>query len=417
MSESLGLMLIGCGGAIGSTVIAGVEAMRRNLAAPLGMLTETGRMPGPGYSSQAQRPLIRDTLNLAKLDQIHLGGWDLRADTMFTASQREQIVPEKLVSKLEEPLSQLRPFGGIVSRGSDIRRVGQGETHFNSLRQAADAIRGDIQAFRKANNVGRVVLVDLTPTRPAVAPSAAHKSIKEFEAALEGTDPSITSNMLYMYAALKEGCPFINFTPNVVEVDALKELAEQARVGYAGRDGKTGQTYLKTVLAPAFRERQLHVRGWYSANILGNEDGKALSNPNACETKIISKASVLESILGYPVVAENGENSHVVSILYYPPRGDEKEAWDSIDLEGFLGQRLQLKINFLCKDSILAAPLVIDLARMAAWGHQHGDAGSLDYLSLYFKSPHPTATEGIVHDFFHQVDMFARRVTRNNRAS
>lgn len=414
MAENLGVMLIGLGGAIGSTVVAGVEAMRRGLAPALGMLTETGFMPSK--AAQDRPTLIREALNLPTLDQLHFSGWDLRPHSVYEASKRERIVSEKLVTQMEEPLSAIHPLGGIVLKDGAVRRAGQAEASFGNLREATDAIRADINAFRKSAKVGRVVLVDLTPTRPFLPESPAHKGLQEFETALGGIDPSISSNMLYMYAACTEGCPYVNFTPNIVEVDSLRELAMRSHIPYAGRDGKTGQTYIKTVLAPGFRERQLRVRGWYSANILGNEDGQALSNPKACETKIVSKASVLESILGYPVVSDNGEPSHVVSILYYPPRGDEKEAWDSIDLEGFLGARVQLKLNFLCKDSILAAPLVVDLFRMAAWGHQNGDHGPLEYLSLYFKSPHPLRGGDVIHDFFRQVDLFAKRLEGHRSA-
>lgn len=418
MPENIGLMFIGLGGAIGSTVAAGVESMRNGLSPALGMLTETGLMPavGPQDSAQGRPPLIRDALELPRLEHLRFSGWDLRPDSVYDAAKRERIVPEKMVDALQKQLSEVKPLGGIVFKEGAARRIGSEEATYSNLRAAADAIRSDIQAFRKSAGVSRVVIVDLSPTRPLPSESPAHKSLDKFEAALQGLDASITSNMLYMYAALMEGCPFVNFTPNVVEVEAMRELAAKMRVPFAGRDGKTGQTFIKTVLAPGFRERQLHVRGWYSANILGNEDGKALSNPRACETKILSKASVLDNMLGYPVVGENGESSHVVSILYYPPRGDEKEAWDSIDLEGFLGQKMQMKVNFLCKDSILAAPLVVDLARMADWGHRQGDHGVLEYLSMYFKSPHPDSHGNIVHDFFRQVDMFHRRLLRRSQA-
>ena len=275
-----------------------------------------------------------------------------------------------------------------------------------------NVIRANIKEFKETNGLKTVVLVDLTPTTPIPADNVTHHSLKHFEDALEKGDSSISANMLYFYAACREGCPYVNFTPNLVEIDSLRALAVECKVPFAGRDGKTGQTFVKTVLAPAFRERELRVRGWFSGNILGNSDGKALSDPAACKTKLISKTSVLDSILGYPVVSESGEPTHIVSILYYPPRGDAKESWDSIDLEGFLGARMQLKLNFLCKDSILAAPLVIDLVRFAALAIRRGESGALDYLAMFFKSPLVRDDNSVQHDFFEQARMLATHLER-----
>jgi myo-inositol-1-phosphate synthase len=306
----------------------------------------------------------------------------------------------------------MKPMEGVLYSGG-VAKGAWGERKFKTPRAATNAIRDDIKAFRNANGLKRVVIVDLTPTTPIPPDSPAHHSLKHFEEGLDSGDVAITANMLYFYSACKEGCSYVNFTPNQVEVDSLRSLAAECKTPFAGRDGKTGQTFIKTVLAPGFRERQLRVRGWFSGNILGNADGKALADPAACKTKLISKTAVLDSILGYPVVSETGEPTHIVSIIYYPPRGDAKESWDSIDLEGFLGARMQLKMNFLCKDSILAAPLVIDLARFAAFANRRGESGALDYLSMFFKSPVVGDEQRVQHDFFDQTRMLAMHLSRS----
>jgi myo-inositol-1-phosphate synthase len=400
-------MLIGLDGAIGSTVVAGTELMARGMAPRIGMVTETGRMPATKEASNGERPLISTVLGLPPLERIRFGGWDIRSYSVAEAAAKERVVPHELASRVHDALDAIRPAEAVLCEaGAPI--CAHGRREHKTLRHAVEAIRGDIHAFREASGARDIVIVDVTPTAPAPHPSAAHDDLGRFEAALEGHDISITPNMLYFYAACQERCPYVNFTPNPTEVPSLARLAVERRVPYAGRDGKTGQTFVKTALAPALRERQLHIRGWYSTNILGNGDGRALADPAAAATKIATKSSVLDSILGYPVVSESGEPTHVVAIHYYPPRGDAKESWDNIDLEGFLGSPMQLKLNFLCRDSILAAPLVLDLARLAAHARKRDEAGALDYLSMFFKSPIPAAGRDVIHDFFEQVDMFER---------
>jgi len=402
-------MMAGLGGAIGSTVAAGIEALRAGLRKPQGIRTETARMPIHGSwvpENTKYRALVKDALGLVPLEGLHVSGWDVDPQSVSASVRRNRIVSHELVAALQGPLSELVPRPGVTLEEGTWRCEGQVLT---STREAVDRIRRDIDAFRRTAGVERVVLVNALPTGPGVGKDPALASLSAFEAAIDASNPALTPSMLYFYAACREGCGHINFTPNVIEVDALHELAARTHIPFAGRDGKTGQTFLKTVLAPAFRARDLVVRGWFSTNILGNTDGLTLSDPKNCRTKIESKLAALEQILGYPVVSDSGEPSHVVSIHYYPTRGDAKEAWDNIDLHGFLDTPMQLKVNFLCQDSVLAAPLVIDLVRFVAHAQERGESGVLRYLSAYFKSPIASAADpGVEHDFFEQDAMLAR---------
>ncbi|WXB19943.1 inositol-3-phosphate synthase [Pendulispora albinea] len=381
-----------------STVVAGVELMAAGRAPATGMLTETGHMPEHGRLYRRHEtdlaPLIRDALGLVPLDRIAFSGWDVRPASVLEAVEREKIVPYQLAQQVANRLESIKPFPAVRKASSE----------------GVLQLRQNIRAFREATGVSRVVVVDLTPTAPTIPISETHTSLERFEAAIEEKSPAISPGMLYFYAALQENAPYVNFTPNVNEIPALAELASKKGVPFAGRDGKSGQTFLKTVLAPGLRDRQLRVRGWFSANILGNNDGKALSDPQACATKVTSKGAALDAILGYPVTSDEGEPTHVVTIQYYPPRGDEKESWDSIDIEGFLGSVMQLKINFLCRDSILAAPLVVDLVRFIEYAHRRGEAGPQEFLGAYFKSPVFAPGQFVVHDFFEQLEAIMQKL-------
>lgn len=401
--------MAGLNGAIGGTLAAGLESMAQGLRKPVGIRTETAQMPKDGsWVPEATKgcALVRDALGLVPLDGLRISGWDLDTSPVVAGLRRNQIVESDLIRAIEGPLSKLTPRPGVAWTNSGWSRDGG---RLASARQATDSIRRDIDHFRRETGAERVVVVNGMPTAPPIEQDPALGSLAAFEAALDSSSPALTASMLYFYAACREGCAHVNFTPNAVEVPALHELALNSRVPFVGRDGKTGQTFLKTVLAPAFRSRGLVVRGWFSTNILGNTDGLALSDPRSCRTKVESKLAALEQILGYPVVSESGEPAHVVSIHYYPTRGDAKEAWDNIDLLGFLDTPMQLKVNFLCKDSVLAAPLIVDLVRFAAHAHQRGEAGVLRYLSIYFKSPiFATTDPRVEHDFFEQDAMLAR---------
>ena len=404
-------MTVGTRGAIGSTVAIGLEAVRRGLRSPSGIRTETARLPVNGSwvpLLTRGRPLLRDALGLAPLDGIVASGWDRSTLSLSAAARKHGVVDATLLAALDDVLPDAPPYAAVERVGGEFSRQGR---PLGSAREACDLLRRDIAAFRTSAELDEVVVVNLMPTAPPVMSDPAFETLPRFEAALESSSPVITAGMLYFYAACREGCSHINFTPNLVELPALRELAARCGVPFAGRDGKTGQTFLKTVLASAFRSRDLHVRGWFSTNILGNSDGLALSSPDALSTKVTSKLEALEQTLGYPVTSASGEPAHLVSIHYYPPRGDAKEAWDNIDLCGFLDAPMQVKVNFLCQDSALAAPLVLDLVRFAAHARRRGEAGVLDYLSGYFKTPltaQPDQTPE--HDFFAQDAALARYV-------
>ena len=395
----LGVLIVGAGGAVASTVIAGVALMKRGLAPKVGMVTETE---------------LGARLGVASLDGLVFGGWDLRADDLYTAAVREKIVPRHLLKEVEAELKEIKPCPGVVSPKFLKSITGKHVVAARNFREEIELLSKDVKEFKAKNKLERVVIVNLTSTEKYCEVSDVHRSLSAFEAGLDKSDERISPAMKFLYMAIKLGCPHVNFTPSLSKIPALEELSMSAGVPIAGEDGKTGQTYLKTALAPAFRVRQLMVDGWFSANILGNNDGKVLDDPESNKTKVASKLSVLDEILGYPVP------DHQVHIDYYRPRGDEKEAWDNIDLIGFIGERMQLKINFLCKDSILAAPLVLDLARLVDAAHRVGERGIQRQLSLFFKAPYHSEGEMAVNDLFKQNQLlqdWVENVSRKVRAA
>ena len=393
----LGVCFVGAGGAVASTVIAGVALMKRGLAPRIGMVTETGGLP--------------QTLGCAPLDSLVFGGWDIREANIFEAALREQIVPEQLLRKVEPELRAIKPWPGVVSEKflgtTDANHVVTAKSH----REELEILTRNVKDFKAANKLDRLIIVNLGSTERHAEVSDVHRTVAAFEAGLSRNDERISPAMKYLYLACKLGAAHVNFTPSLTKVPALEALAESSGIPIAGEDGKTGQTLLKTALAPAFHVRQLKVEGWFSTNILGNNDGKVLDDPQSNKTKVASKLSVLDEILGYEVT------DHQVHINYYRPRGDEKEAWDNIDVLGFLGERMQIKINFLCKDSILAAPLVVDLVRLMDVAQRCGDRGIQRQFSLFFKAPYHREGERAVNDLFKQnallqewVEKVARRV-------
>jgi myo-inositol-1-phosphate synthase len=358
--------------------------------------------------------LIRDTLNLPRLSDIRVGGWDVFQGSFDDVLALHQVISDKQCRTLAGAKDVAHVFPGWVPSEGSLRRPITGETAPN-WRKAIEQIRTDIRTFRTQNELDHVVVVCLLPTRPSIAMEAGHERAEAFEKLIDSNDiPAVAADMAYLYSAIHEGCAWVNFTPNVAEIPALVELALQKGTPLAGRDGKTGQTLVKTVLAPMFRARQLKVRGWFSTNILGNRDGMALRDPAALKNKLETKASALDSILGYRVGGD--ESSHVVTIHYYKPRGDAKEAWDNIDIEGFLGAEMQVKVNFLCKDSILAAPLVIDMARLSTLALRKGDKGFLPWMGAFFK--YPVMPEGVrqEHDFFKQLNALGRYLEEARRS-
>jgi len=377
----LGVCIVGAGGAVASTAIAGVALMKRGLAPRIGMVTETE---------------LGQRLACASLESLVFGGWDVRGADIFEAALRERIIPEHLLRQVEPELRAIKPWAGVVSSKFLKTVTGDHVVTAKNPREELELLARDVKDFKAAHKLDRVVIVNLTSTEKYAEVADVHRTIAAFETGLNRSDERISPAMKFLYLACKLGVPHVNFTPSLTKVPALETLAQNCGIPIAGEDGKTGQTLLKTALAPAFRVRQLQVDGWFSANILGNNDGKVLDDPESNRTKVASKLSVLDEILGYEV------SDHQVHINYYRPRGDAKEAWDSIDLVGFLGEQMQLKVNFLCKDSILAAPLVLDLVRLIDVAHRAGEHGIQHQLSLFFKAPYHADGERAVNDLFKQ---------------
>jgi myo-inositol-1-phosphate synthase len=386
----LGILLVGLG-AVSTTFIAGVHAVRRGLAQPIGSLTQLGTLR-LGGRSEARTPLIRDFVPLAELDDLVFGAWDVFPDNAFEAATKAGVLEAALLQTLRPELESLRPWPGVFEP-SCVKRLKA--THIKQgrcRRDLVEQLRSDIRRFTRERQLNRCVMLWCGSTECFSEISAAHETAAAFEKALDEGDPSVSPSMLYAYTAITEGIPFANASPNLcADVPALEELASDRHVPVAGKDLKTGQTLLKTIIAPGLKSRMLGVNGWYSTNILGNRDGEVLDDPGSFRCKEVSKKGVLDGILQphlYPDLY--GNLSHVVTINYYPPRGDNKEGWDNIDLFGWLGYPMQLKINFLCRDSILAAPLVLDLALFLDLAQRSGKGGIQEWLSFYFKSPmHP----------------------------
>ncbi len=383
----LGVLLVGLG-AVSTTFVAGVHAIRRGLARPVGSLTQIGTIR-LGARSEGRSPLIRDLVPLAELDSLVFGAWDLFPDDAYDAAAKAGVLEGPLLEALRPDLQALRPWPGIFEPSCVKRLQGTHIKHGRNRRDLVEQLLADIRRFRTEQSTDRCVMLWCGSTECLPHPAACYESAAAFEHALDEDDASITPSMLYAYAAITAGIPFGNASPNLcADTPALQELAQEHQVPIAGKDLKTGQTLLKTIIAPGLKSRMLGVRGWYSTNILGNRDGEVLDDPGSFRCKEVSKKGVLDGILQphlYPDLY--GDLSHVVTINYYPPRGDNKEGWDNIDLFGWLGYPMQLKINFLCRDSILAAPLVLDLALFLDLAQRSGRAGIQEWLSFYFKSP------------------------------
>lgn len=398
----LGVLTVGLG-AVSTTFIAGVESVRRGLAAPTGSLTQLAAIR-LGDRAQNRSPLIRDFVPLATLDDLVFGAWDPIPDDALTAARKAGVLEERDLLPVAEFLESVRPMTAVFDNHYVARIHG---THIKSgrnKRELAEQLRADIRSFRREHGLERVVMVWCGSTEIFLEPGPAHASLSAFESAMEANDLSIAPSMLYAWAALMENVPFANGAPNLtVDTPALVELAIARGVPISGKDFKTGQTWLKTVIAPGIKARMLGLDGWFSTNILGNRDGEVLDDPASFKTKEQSKLSVLHTILQpdlYPDLY--GNISHVVRINYYPPRGDNKEGWDNIDIAGWMGYPMQIKVNFLCRDSILAAPLVLDLALFSDFAHRAGLAGIQEWLSFYYKSPMVAAGLEPEHDLFIQ---------------
>jgi len=399
----LGILLVGLG-AVSTTTIAGVLAVRKGLANPIGSLTQMGTIR-LGKRTEGRSPKINEAVPLVNLDNVVFGGWDIFEENSYQAARTAGVLETSLLDQIKPDLEAIKPMTAVFDQRYVKRLDGPNVKKGKNKRDLAEQLRADIRAFKKDNNLDRLVMVWCGSTEVFMKESAAHQSVDAFEKALEANDPAIPSSMVYTYAALMEDVPFANGAPNLsVDVPAMMSLAQQKRLPICGKDFKTGQTWMKTVIAPGIKARLLGVEGWYSTNILGNRDGEVLDDPESFKTKEESKKSVLDYILQphlYPGLYE--DLHHVVRINYYPPRGDNKEGWDNIDLVGWLGYKMQLKINFLCRDSILAAPIVLDLALFLDLAKRAGMSGIQEWLSFYFKSPMHAPGLYPEHDLFIQL--------------
>jgi myo-inositol-1-phosphate synthase len=398
----LGILLPGLG-AVATTFIAGVFAVRRGIAQPIGSLTQMGTIR-LGKRTDKRSPLIKDFVPLASLDNLCFGGWDIFHDDAFTAASKAGVLEKDLLLQLKDELSAIKPMPAVFSPEYVKKLSGTNVKTGKNKRELAEQLIQDIHAFKAANNCSRLSMVWCGSTEIYIKPGAVHETLAAFEKGLEQNDPGIAPSMIYAYAALKAGVPYSNGAPNLsVDTPALQELAKEKNLPICGKDFKTGQTLMKTMIAPGLKSRMLGLAGWYSTNILGNRDGEVLDDPESFKNKEVTKLGSLEHILQphlYPVLY--GNFHHVVRINYYPPRGDNKEGWDNIDIFGWLGYPMQIKIDFLCRDSILAAPIVLDLALFMDLAARAGMSGIQEWLSFYFKSPMTAPNLYPEHDLFIQ---------------
>jgi len=406
MNKKVGVLIIGSKGSVATTLIAAQCAVRKGLNIPF-------KLP-----SEAEEAYL--DLGLMGLGDMVLGGWDIVPDSYSESCRHHEVVPKHIIPQIADELDKTDAYPAILvehdktiedllaSENADPRmqNIDFTTTVFTKrpMAELVKSIEYDIAGFRKKNKVDKVIVIDLASTEKPVKLSGVHQSIEAFEEGIKNNNPQITSGMVYAYTAIKNGCHIINFTPSVVaELPALIEFAKKKKVALAGKDGKTGQTLYKTAIAPILKHRALKLTGWYSTNILGNRDGQVLNDPEHCASKIDSKKGVLKNIMGYD------DFDHQVHIHYYLPRGDSKEAWDNIDFKGWFDVSMQMKINWLGDDSILAAPLVSDLIRWVNFFSDKGECGVLTQLASYFKQPMGTGE----YDFFKQVGMLYSHVTEN----
>ncbi|HEV2801957.1 MAG TPA: inositol-3-phosphate synthase [Pyrinomonadaceae bacterium] len=399
----LGVLLVGLG-AVSTTFIAGVEAIKAGLAEPIGSLTQMGTIR-LGKRTENRSPAIKDFVPLADLKDLVFGAWDIFPESAYDAAMHAGVLEKELLAKLKTPLQKIKPMQAVFDQKYVKRLNGENVKSGKNKFELAEQLIAEIEEFKRKNRCARLVMVWAASTEIFLKQHAVHKTLKSFEQAMRDNHKSIAPSMIYAYAALRLGIPFANGAPNLtVDIPALTELAEQNNVPVCGKDFKTGQTLMKTILAPGLKSRMLGLHGWYSTNILGNRDGEVLDDPESFKTKEESKLSVLEHILQPEVYPELYKDfSHVVRINYYPPRGDNKEGWDNIDIFGWLGYPMQIKVDFLCRDSILAAPLVLDLALFLDLAQRVGMRGVQEWLSFYFKSPMTAPKLYPEHDIFIQL--------------
>jgi myo-inositol-1-phosphate synthase len=399
----LGILFVGLG-TVATTTIAGILAIRKGLAKPIGSLTQMGTVR-LGRRTDNRSPAIKDFVPIASLDDLVFGAWDIFEENCYEAAKTAGVLEASLLEQLKAEMSAIKPMPAVFDRQFVKRLDGPNLKKGLNKRDLAEQVAADIRQFKSQHQLARVVVIWCGSTEIYMKDGPVHQSLEAFEKALEQSDPSIPSSMVYAYAAIKEGVPYANAAPNLsVDVPALLELAQKTGAPVAGKDLKTGQTLIKTIIAPGLKARLLGISGWYSTNILGNRDGEVLADPESFKAKETTKKSVLDYILQPNLYPElYGNLSHVVRINYYPPRGDNKEGWDNIDLVGWLGYPMQLKVNFLCRDSILAAPIVLDLVLFLDLAQRAGLSGIQEWLSFYFKSPMHAAGLYPEHDLFIQL--------------
>ena len=400
----LGVLIVGLNGAVSTTFLAGVMSVRRGLAQPIGSLTQMGTIR-LGKRTEHRSPFIKDFLQLAKLDDLIFGGWDIRDEDCYQSAVHAGVLQAEHLAPIKKELQSIKPMTAVFDQyyvkrlqGSHVKK---GKTKFELM----EKLREDIRSFKKKNNVDRCILIWCGSTEVFITLNGVHRSIGKLEDAMKKNHVDIAPSMLYAYAALKESVPFANGAPNLtVDMPAIMELAKEMNMPICGKDFKTGQTLLKTVLAPMLKARLIGLSGWFSSNILGNRDGEVLDDPESFKTKEESKLSVLDGILQPELHPELYKDFyHKVRINYYPPRGDNKESWDNIDIFGWMGYPMQIKINFLCRDSILAAPIVLDLVLFMDLAQRAGMKGIQEWLSFYFKSPMVATGLYPEHDLFIQL--------------
>jgi len=400
----LGVLIPGLGGAVSTTFLAGVESIRQGLALPFGSLTQMGTIR-LGKRFEYRIPHIKDFVPLASPEDLVFGGWDVFPENSFQAALQAKVLRSEHVEPVRSFLERLQPWPAVFRREFVKNLNGPNVKPQISHMELVEALKSDIDTFKRESKVSRCVMIWCASTEVFLKPGEVHSSLEKFEEGLKNNDPTISPSMLYAYAALTSEIPFVNGAPNLtVDIPAMLELADQFRVPIAGKDFKTGQTLMKTILAPGLKARMLGLSGWYSTNILGNRDGLVLDDQDSFKTKEQSKLSVLQTILQPEVYPDlYGEFYHKVAINYYPPRGDNKEGWDCIDIFGWLGYPMQIKVDFLCRDSILAAPIVLDLVLFIDLAQRAAMTGIQEWLSFYFKSPQCAPNLYPEHDLFIQL--------------
>ncbi len=402
----LGILTPGMG-AVATTFIAGVIASSKGLALPIGSLSQMGSLVKDGHKKQ-----IKDIVSLTPLGDIVFGGWDIFNDNAYEAALNAGVIDQSMLDQIAPELSAIKPMSAVFDSRFVRNISGPNVKTGANLMDLAKQLIADIESFKQKNNCERLVIVWCASTEAYIETSEVHHSIQAFEQGLVENNPAIAPSQIYAYAAIQCGVPFANGAPNLTcDIPALLDLAKTKNVAISGKDFKTGQTLMKTIVAPGLNARALGVSGWFSTNILGNRDGAVLDDPANFKTKEVSKGNVLDGIFDMKAQPELYDQLfHKIRINYYPPRGDDKESWDNIDIFGWMGYKMQIKINFLCKDSILAAPIVLDLALFMDLAQRAGMSGIQEWLSFYYKAPQTEVGAAAEHNLFKQLDSLEKTI-------